>query len=44
MKKNRATRLGPNALRLTWVPVTQANGSVRMEMRWTAPRQLAQTA
>lgn len=31
---------GPAALRLTWVPVTQSDGHVRMEMRWQAPRRI----
>ena len=26
-----------NGLALRWVPVTTADGHVRMEMRWTAP-------
>lgn len=43
MKKVRAKRLGPAALRLTWVPITQ-DGSVRMEMRWSAPKRLAKSA
>ncbi|HET7820431.1 MAG TPA: hypothetical protein VFL10_02815 [Ornithinibacter sp.] len=28
----------PTGLALRWVPVTGADGRVRMEMRWTAPQ------
>lgn len=35
MKKN--TTLSPTGLTMRWVPVQQADGRVRMEMRWSAP-------
>jgi hypothetical protein len=35
MKKN--TTLSPTGLTMRWVPVQQADGRVRMEIRWSAP-------
>jgi len=35
--KKQSPATTPNGLALRWVPVTTADGHVRMEMRWTAP-------
>ena len=38
--KKQSPATTPNGLALRWVPVTTAEGRVRMEMRWTAPHTL----
>lgn len=43
MKKTK-TVIGPAALSMHWVPVTLADGSVRMEMRWRAPQVVARAS
>ena len=40
-KASSTTRAG---LALVWVPITTADGRVRMEMRWTAPPTMVRRA
>ncbi|WP_200942497.1 hypothetical protein [Knoellia sp. Soil729] len=44
MKKVTTTTTGPACLTLRWTPVTQEDGRIRMEMRWSAPTPVRRVA